>query len=291
MAKQEEKYTRRRLRSAYITTIVSITLVLLLMGVLGVLVIHAGAIATYVRENIIITLVMEDEASSGQVMAFQKQLDATPFVRSTRFVSKEQAASDLQEELGEEFLAFLGYNPIPTTLDLFLKAGYTHPDSLNIMVAHLQNDPLVAEVKYQKSLAEKIQDNIGKISLVLLGFSALLLLVSIILIHNTIRLSVYARRFLIRTMYLIGATRRFILWPFVRTSIIQGLVAAMFGIGLTGIALIRVYARFPELYATGSENTFLLLGAFLLLISLIISSFSTLLAVNKYLRIKKEKLY
>ncbi len=291
MAQHEEKYNRRRLRSAWLTTIVSITLVLFLLGVLGVLVIHAGNIARYVKENIMITLVVNDEADTGEVFAWQKQLEATPFIKSSRFISREEAAQDLQNELGEEFIDFLGYNPIPSTIDLYVSADYSHPDSLALMVTKLNDDPIVSEVKYQKSLAGKIQDNIGKITTVIVGFSALLLVVSIVLIHNTIRLSIYSRRFLIRTMYLIGATRRFIRWPFIRTSIVQGIIATLLSTLLIAILLTQMYNRFPELYAVGNERTILWLAAVLLITGLLITGISTLLAVNKYLRSKKDKLY
>ncbi len=291
MAQQEEKYNQRRLRSAYLSTIISITLVLFLMGVLGVLVIHAGSIAHYVRENIMVTLVIDDAAEPSEVLAFRRQLDATSFIRATEFVSKEEAAEDLQNELGEEFIDFLGYNPIPTTLDLFLNADYTHPDSLSIMVTALKKDPMVREVKYQESLAGKIQENIEKITLVILSFSILLLLVSIVLIHNTIRLSIYSKRFLIRTMYLIGATRGFIRKPFIGTSIVQGLIASTLSLILVALTVGRIYNRFPELYEAGNRYYMVYLIISLLLIGLTITITSTVMAVNKYLKAKKDKLY
>lgn len=291
MAQHEEKYNRRRLRSAYLSTVVSITLVLFLLGVLGVLVIHAGSIGRYVKENIMVTLVVDDNADLGEVLAYSKQLEATAFIRSAEFVSKEEAAADLQEELGEEFIGFLGYNPIPTTLDLYLNADYTHPDSLNTLVSTLQRDPMVTEVKYQESLAGKIQDNIEKITLAILGFSALLLLVSIVLIHNTIRLSIYSRRFLIRTMYLIGATRGFIRRPFIGTGVTQGIIASLMSLVLVAITLGQIYNRFPELYEAGNRYYMLYLTIGIFTIGLLITVISTMMAVNKYLKAKKDKLY
>jgi len=291
MAQHEEKYNRRRLRSAYLSTVVSITLVLFLLGVLGVLVIHAGSIARYVKENIILTLVIDDEADPGTTLAYSKSLEATPFIKKSIFISKEQAAEELQEELGEEFIGFLGYNPIPSTLDLYPESEYTHPDSLEIMVTAIQKDPLVTEVKYQKSLAGKIQENIEKITLVILSFSVLLLLVSIVLIHNTIRLSVYSKRFLIRTMYLIGATRSFIRRPFMGSSILQGVIASFLSLALVSVSLMEVYRRFPELYEAGNKYILIYLAAGIFVTGLLITALSTFLAVNKYLNAKKEKLY
>lgn len=291
MAQHEEKYNRRRLRSAYLSTVVSITLVLFLLGTLGVLVIHAGSIGRYVKENIMVTLVVDDTADPAEVLAFRQQLEVTPYFRTAEFISKEEAAEDLQEELGEGFIEFLGYNPIPTTLHLYLKADYTHPDSLKNLVATLQKDPLVTEVKYQESLAGKIQENIEKITLVILGFSALLLLVSIVLIHNTIRLSIYSRRFLIRTMYLIGATRGFIRRPFLGTGILQGLLASLISLILVGFTLGQIYNRFPELYEAGNRFYMLYLTVGILAIGIMITVISTMMAVNKYLKAKKNKLY
>lgn len=291
MSKAEEKYNRRRLRSAYLSTIVSITLVLFMIGVLGIFIIHAGTISRYVRENIMITLVLDDQLDDGDVFSYQKKLDAAPFVKSTHYIGKEEAAADLQQELGEDFLSFLGHNPIPTTIDIYLNAAYTHPDSLAVMETLFSNEKGIASVKYQKSLAGKIHENIRKISIIILGFSILMLIISIILIHNTIRLSIYSKRFLIKTMYLIGATKQFIRWPFIKTSILQGVLGAGFSIMLIGLFLTEVYNRYPELYAVGTITTMLMLGAVLMIIGILITWLSTQYAVNKYLKTKKDNLY
>ncbi|PID95056.1 MAG: cell division protein FtsX [Bacteroidetes bacterium] len=291
MAQHEEKYNRRRLRSAHISTVISITLVLFLLGILGTLIIHAETIVRYAKEHIIITLTIKNETDPGKTLAFKRQLEATPYIRSATFISKEEAAKDLQEELGEDFIAFLGYNPLPTTLDLYPSVDYAHPDSLQMLAETFKKDPIIAEVKYQRSLVGKIQDNIEKITLVILGFSALLLLISIILIHNTIRLSIYAGRFLIRTMYLIGATRRFIRRPFIKTGILQGVASSLLSLILITLLLTEVYNRFPEAWETGNRYHLLYLAAIIVLVGLMITVISTVIAVNKYLNAQKEKLY
>ena len=291
MSKEEEKYNRRRLRSAYLSTIVSITLVLFMIGVLGIFIIHASTISRYVRENIMITLVLDDQIEAGAIFSYQKKLDAAPFVKSTHYIGKEEAAADLQQELGEDFISFLGHNPIPTTIDIYVNAAYTHPDSLTVMETLFSNEKGIAAVKYQKSLAGKIHENIKKISAILLSFSILMLVISIILIHNTIRLSIYSKRFLIRTMYLIGATKHFIRWPFIKTSIMQGILGAGFSIILIGLFLTEVYNRYPEFYAVGSLTTILMLGVVLILAGILITWLSTQYAVNKYLKTKKDNLY
>jgi len=291
MAKQEVKFTKRRLRSSYITTIVSISLVLFLLGLLGLIGLHAKKLSDFVKENIGFSVIMKDGVKEARIIELQKYLDLADFVKSTEYITKEEAAEDLTKDLGEDFLGFLGYNPLLPSIDIRLEAEYANIDSLTIIEQQLITDPNVKEVFYQKSLVHLVNQNIKKISFVLLGFSVLLLVISIALINNTIRLSVYSKRFLIKSMQLVGATQYFIRKPFVINGIIHGLIAALIAIILLMGILYFSQKEIPEMINLQEIDLFLTLFGFVTLLGIIISWLSTYLAVRKYLRIKTDDLY
>ena len=203
------------------TTLVSITLVLFMLGLLGLTVLHARKLSDYVKENIGFRVYMKSTVREAGIMQLQKILDATEYVKSTEYITPEQAAEELSRDLGEDFIDFLGYNPLPPAIDLRLKASYANVDSLEMIETELMKNEDVKEVFYVKSLVHLINSNIRKISILLLGFSGLLLIIAIALINNTIRLSVYSKRFIIRSMQLVGATQSFIRRPFIFKGIAQ----------------------------------------------------------------------
>ncbi len=229
MSKREQKLSRRKLRSSYFTTIMSIALVLFVVGLMGLLLLNAQKLSRHVKENIGFSVVLEDAIREVDMIRLQKNLDASRYVKSTEYITKERAAKELQDELGEDFIDFLGYNPLLPSIDVRLFAEYANPDSVANIEQEILKYQQVKEVAYQKSLIEIVNKNIRKISFVLLVFTGVLLLISLSLINNTIRLTVYARRFLIRTMQLVGATRRFVRVPF----IVKSLSHAIYSIILT----------------------------------------------------------
>jgi cell division transport system permease protein len=291
MARQEEKYVRRRVTASYFTTIVSITLVLFMMGLLGLFVLHAKKLSDYAKENIGFSIMIKDDVKEAGILAFQKKLDTRPFVKSTEYITKERAARELKKELGEDFIGFLGYNPLLPSIDLRLKADYANMDSVARIERYLVSNPEVKEVFYQKSLVEMVNQNIERISLIILGFSLVLLLISIALINNTIRLSVYSQRFIIRTMQLVGATRSFIRRPFVRKGILQGFISALIATGLLMVVLYFALQEIPELIPLQDVRIYAVLVVFVFLLGILISWLSTSLAVRKYLRIRTDELY
>ncbi len=291
MSRHEERYYRRRVTASILTTVVSITLVLFMMGLLGLIVLHAKKLSDYAKENIGFSIMIREEVREPGILAFQKKLDAKPFVKSTEYITKEKAAAELKKELGEDFIGFLGYNPLLPAIDLRLKADYANLDSVTRIEKYLVSNPEVKEVFYQKSLVELVNQNIERISLIILGFSLVLLLISIALINNTIRLSVYSQRFIIRTMQLVGATRSFIRRPFVRRGIVQGLVSAILATGLLMLVLYFTLQEVPELIQLQDEMMYAVLAAFVFLLGILISWFSTSLAVRKYLRMTNDELY
>jgi cell division transport system permease protein len=287
----EEKYHRRRLKTSYVTTVVSISLVLFMLGLLGLIILHARKLSDYVKENISLSVIMKNDVKETRILEFQKRLDISPYVKSTEYITKEKAAEMLQKDLGEDFISFLGYNPLLPSIDVYLKASYANNDSIQKIEQGLLSDSSVKEVFYQKSLVNIVNENLKKISFFILGFSALLLVIAIALINNTIRLSVYSRRFLIRSMQLVGATQGFIRKPFIIRGIIQGLFAALVAIMLLTGLLYIVQKQLPELIEIQDYKLFLTLFVLVVILGIIFTWISTYLAVMKYLRINTDKLY
>jgi cell division transport system permease protein len=280
-----------RLRASYITSIISITLVLFMLGLLGLIILHGKKLSDYVRENISISVMLKDNIEDDLVQNYMKRLQRTSYVKQAEFISREQAAKELSNELGEDFVQFLGYNPLPASIDLQLKAGYANTDSIARIEKTLLTSNLVKEIVYQKSLIDQVNSNISKITLVILSFSLILLVISIILIANTIKLSIYAKRFLIRSMQLVGATENFIRLPFIRKSIIHGVIAAVLADLLLIGTLYLAQQRIPEITALQDIQQFALFFVGVLLLGVILSALSTWFSVNKFLRMKVDNLY
>jgi cell division transport system permease protein len=282
---------KRKLRSSYATTIISISLVLFLLGIIGFLYLNANRLSVYVKENLGFTILINDNAREAEVVRLQKILNAAAYVRVAEYINKEQAAEMLKEELGEDFVEFLGYNPLLASIEVKLAADWANPDSMARIEAQINSFPQVKEVYYQKNLLDAIHENVKRITIVLAIFSLLLLLIAIALINNTIRLSVYSRRFLINTMQLVGATRGFIRKPFLLKSVLHGLAGATVAIVLLSVF---IYGLSNEMNGViGFSNILLIALLFLIVIviGIFITLVSTFFAVNKYLRLKTDQLY
>jgi len=286
-----DKTTLRRLRTAYVSTIASISLVLLMIGILGLVLLYASKISDYVKENIGFSIIMHEEAKEFDIINFQKSIDASGYVKSTRYISKEQAAKDLEKDLGNDFLKFLGYNPLLPSIEVFLKADYANNDSIVLIEKKIMANPNVGEVVYVKSLIEQVNNNIKKISLVLMVITVVLLLIAITLINNTIRLSVFSKRFLIKSMQLIGATEGFIRKPFIIKGVIQGLIGSF----ITVLALIGIIylgqKHIPELVDLHDVDMFLALFGVVFVFGILLAWVCNYFAVRKFLKIKTDYLY
>ena len=291
MAKKETAITKWRLRSSYFTTIISITLVLFMLGLLGMLVLNAQKLSEYVKENIGFSIILKENVKEVDVRLLQKNLDASVFVKSTKYITKEEAAKELQKELGEDFIQFLGFNPLLASIEVHLNADYANTDSIKVIEKHFQQYDQIKEVFYQKSLVDLVNENVKKISLIILVFSSLLFLIAIALINNTIRLSVYSKRFIINTMQLVGATRGFIRRPFLYRSAMHGIIAALLAIGLLAGMLYLAQKEFKEIISFQDIEIIGSLFLGVLVLGIIINWISTFLAVSKYLRINTDKLY
>jgi len=291
VVKSQEDISKGRLRSSYLTQIVSISLVLFLLGLLGFVLINTRELSDYFRESLSFSVMLDEDAKEADIRMLQKDLDAKHFVKSTEYISKEQAAENLREDLGEDFLTFMGYNPLLPSIDVYLLADYTHPDSVLNIEKYLMEYDVVNEVYFQESFLHLINENVRKISAFLLIFSGLLLFISLTIINNTIRLSVYSKRFLIRTMQLVGATRSFIRKPFLLRSIVHGIIAALFSIVLLMAILFFVEKEFYLLFTLQDIGLILYLFGSIILIGILINLISTLFSVTKYLGISEDKLY
>ena len=286
-----DNLTKKRLRTSGITVIISLALVLFMLGALGLLVINANKLSKHFKENVGFQIYLKDTASSAQTDGLVQEISNSNYAKSVTLVNKEQAAEKLKIDLGEDFVSFLGRNPLLNSLEVKLNANYANTDTLLIIEKALLQKPYIKEVVYQKDMINNLNKNTRAIAFFILIFSGALLVVAIALINNTIRLSIYSQRFLIRTMYLVGATRSFISKPFIfkglRQGIIAGVVASILLVGLLAIS-----TRFiPDLLQLQDENLLLVLFSSIILVGVIISAFSAMLAVLRFLRLKTSDLY
>jgi len=294
MSTSFEKYQKRRLRSSYFSVIMSIAFVLFLIGLLGLLVLNTKNISDYFKEQASITIFLNDDIDKTQVTTFQNSLNNKNYTKSIAYISKEEAAEIVKKENGEDFMEFLGYNPLKNSIELFLKAEFVTPEGMEEIENTLLKNSYVFEVSYNKPLINLLTQNVKRISLWVLFFSALFALIAMLLINNSIRLSVYAKRFTIKTMQMVGATKRFIRKPFIMSSIKLGFFGAV--VALIGLAVTIYYLNnyFPELGLLENNNDKLLLGALfggIFLIGIIITWLSAFFATQRFLNLKTDELY
>lgn len=291
MAKKEEKYNKRRLTTSVLTTVLSITLVLYMLGLVGMIVLNAKKLSDYVKENITLSVIMKDDVSEADIILLRKSIDAEPYRKATKYITKAEAAKELEEDLGEEFTEFLDYNPLLPSIEVNVNAEYANNDSLAVIQNKISDHAGVKEVYYEESLVEQVNKNLSQISMILLGFSIVLILIAIALINNTIRLSVFSKRFLIKSMQLVGATQRFIRRPFLLKGLLHGFIASLLAIGLLIGTMYLFYKNFPELINLSDADLYLILFAGVILVGFLFTWVSTYFAVRKYLKIKTDNLY
>lgn len=252
---------------------------------------HANKLSTYVRENMELTVFMKGDASDADIMRVTQVLSRSEIVKSSQFVDKDEAAKRLTEELGEDFVKFLGYNPLLPSIDVRLKAEFADNEHIDKLKATLGEEKSIKEIAYQQSLVQQVNKNLGLIGMVILCFSGLLFVISLALINNTIRLSLYAKRMLIRSMQLVGATQGFIRKPFIMKGFLNGLYGAIIAnILLIGL-LYFAQTKIPELFSLHDLQLIVTLMASVVILGILISLVSTFFAVNKYLRKSGDDLY
>jgi cell division transport system permease protein len=291
MTNKEERFNKRRLRSAYTSVTVSIALVLFMVGLLSVLVLNAQLLAKEMRENFTFTLLLKSDAAEVDVRQLVKELQLKAYVKEAELIAKAEAAELLKEDLGEDFVEFLGYNPLTDALDIRLNADYVNTTSIEQIKKELSTNPLVTEVVYDPDLIQLVNENIERIGMLLLGALLLLLFMAVALINSSIRLTIYSRRFLIKTMQLVGATRAFIQKPFLARSIRLGIIGALLAAALMALTGFVVNQYLPELIALLTPLLLALVFTLMLIIGILISLLSTWLAVNKFLKIKTDEIH
>jgi cell division transport system permease protein len=289
--KKESTNTKKRLRSSYLTSIISISLVLFMLGLFGLLILNAQKLSKYVKENIGFSIILKENIKEVDIIRLQKNLDASLYVKSTKYITKEQAAKELEEDLGEDFIGFLGFNPLLASIEVHLQAKYANPDSIAIIENDFQAFNQIKEVFYQESLVSLVNENIRKIGFIILIFGGLLLLIAITLINNTIRLSIYSKRFIINTMQLVGATKGFIRRPFLYKSAAHGLIATIISTGLLSILLHYGENEFEGIISFQNIEIIGILFLSIFILGFLLNWISTYIAVNKYLRMDVDKLY
>lgn len=291
MTAGENKLIRRRLVGAWLSTVISISLVLLLVGVAALLVVNARSVSDYFKENMQVSVLMKQEVDDDEAMEYVAELDAMPFIKSSKFVSREQGTKEMAELLGEDFLKVFETAPIPVSIEVTLKADYVSTDSLEVVKKEIRRSGIVDEVVYQQSLVEKLNTNLKKISVVLGVFIVLLLFISFVLINNTVRLNVFSRRFTIHTMKLVGATKSFIRAPFMVQAVFQGLFSALMAtLMLVGI-LFFVRSEFAQLFEVFRLDLLLVVIGVVILSGVVICTISTALVVGHLVSLSKEELY
>lgn len=291
MEEFEESASAKKTKTIYISTVFGIAMVLSMVGLLGLILVEANNLSNYVKENIVLNVYVDDAAHETDVLQLQKQIEANPMVKQAQYVSKELAARNLQKDLGEDFVKFLGYNPLSQSIDVYLKAEYANNNDIEKFKTELLKNPVIKEVKYQKSLVDQMNENITTISLVILVFAAIFVLLSVALINNTIRLAIYSQRFLIKSMQLVGATKGFIRKPFLLYGIWHGILGALIAILILVGTLSLAYKEIPDLVILRNYTEFGVIFIGVIGLGIFISGFSTFLAVNKFLRLKIYNLY
>lgn len=277
--------------TASVSTVVGITLVLVMLGYLSLILLSAKKLSDYFKENIQVQVFMKDDVNEAEIIGLQKWLDTQKFSSSADYITREEAASQMEQELGEDFVDFLGFYPIPSSLDLRLKPEYASLDSLEVIEAEILSRPFVREVIYQRSLIDNVNKNVSVASLYLLVFSTLLLVIAIALINNTIRLAIYSKRFLIKSMQLVGATRRFIQRPFLWKGVWYGILSGLLAFVLIISTIYFFRDQLPFLKTIQDLTVFAELFAIVFILGILISWISTKLAVRRYIRLRQDQLY
>ena len=291
MQNLSNRLVRRRLFGAWVSTVISISLVLLLVGVASILLLNARSVSDYFKENLQVSVLMKQDVTEEQALAYQSSLAGLPGVKATTFISREQGIEEMAQMLGRDFLDVFSTAPVPVSIDVNLEAAYVSPDSLEVVKTALSASPLVDEVVYQTSLVEALNANLQKIGLVLGVLILLLLFISFVLIGNMVRLNVFSRRFTIHTMQLVGATRGFIRAPFIGQSALQGLFAALVAILLLVGGLFILRKEFVQLFEIFRLDTLLATMGIVIVSGVLICVVSTWIVVGRLVRFDRDQLY
>ena len=291
--KRENSTTKRRLRGSYLISLMSIMLVLFVLSLFSSLVLFANKISDYIKENVGFEIVMKKGVKEKDIIDFQHILDNKKYVKSTEYISQQEATRRLTEDLGEDILQWLGdvENPLLPSIDVRFKSEYANNDSIAKIEQWVMKNKNVKEVYVQKSLIHSIDKNVNKIASVLLLIGLVLLIMAVTLISHTVRLAVYAKRFVVRSMQLVGATEGFIIKPFIKSFVIQGFIGAVLSLVLLSIFLFKVMNEVPELALLTNMSSIVLIYISVIALGVLLTTLSTFFAMRKYLRADVDELY
>lgn len=291
MSSKFDSYQKRRLRSSYISVVISIALVLFMVGILGLVLLKSTRVANLFKEQVAMTLFLKDDLTKDNIEKLRESLAKENFTRQIVYITKEEAAKSYSKEIGEDFLNFLGANPLKNGIDIYLKAEYVTPEQMEVLEKKFQDNAFVSEVSYDKPLIQLLTKNIQKISFWLLALSSFFGLIAIILINSSIRLSIYSKRFNIKTMQMVGATKRFIRKPFIWQSLRLGILGAI--IALIGLSVVIYYLnkQIPDLALLKDYISLSYLGGGVIVSSFLITWLSTFFATQRFLNLQTDELY
>src|SRR5690554_3226994 len=287
----KKKVSTARFLNAKITSTISIALVLVLLGITILILFMGNGLSRFVKENMSFNVMLSADVNDAEITRVRKSLDAQPFVRSSRFISKEEAKEQLIKDLGEDPEELLGYNPAQDCIEIFMHSEYANSDSIAMINGVIRQDTNVADLLYQQEAIDLINENLSKVMAVLLILAAVLLFISFTLIRNTIRLSVYSKRFLINTMKLVGATSGFIRRPFVVNNIFTGIIAGIIADIIIFMMLTYFSSEYAQLRPVISNTDIIIIFTAVILFGVIITSIATSFAVNRYVKMKSDQLY
>ena len=291
MSKSFERYQKRKLISSYFSVVLSIGLVLFLLGILGLLVLNTKKMADHFKEQITISVFLKENAKEVEVDQLQKSLAMAEYTKLATYVSKEEAAEQHSEEIGENFIDFLGYNPLKNSIDVQLNADFVSPEQIEGIATEISKKNYVDEVSYDKPLVGLLSDNVKKISFWILVASAIFTFIAVLLINSSIRLSIYSKRFIIKTMQMVGATKIFIRRPFLWTNIKLGMLGAVIALLALAGALFYLDKNFPELNLFKDSTILILLFVGVFILGVLISLISTYFATQRFLNLRTDELY
>ena len=291
MSSSFDRYQKRKLISSYFSVVISIALVLFLLGCLGLLVLNAKKVADHFKEQVVLTIYLNDSAKEVEVKQLEKSLAMADYTKSTTYVSKEAAAESMKAETGEDFMDFVGFNPLQNSIDVYLKADFVTTETLASITEELATKKFIEGIRYDNDLVELMNDNVKKITLWVLIISGIFTIIAVLLINSSIRLAVYSKRFIIKTMQMVGATKSFIRRPFIMKSVQLGIIGA--GVAMIGMGIVLYYLNqtFPELQLL--QNPVLIIGLFvaIFLVGIFITWISTFIATQRFLNLKTDALY
>ena len=282
----EEKHTKRKLASSYMSVVVSMTVVLFLIGFLGIFILNSKKVSDHFKEQIVLSIFIKDSAKNIQIKQLQKTLSLKESIRKVAYVSKEEASRQYANEIGEDFLEFLGYNPLLNSIDVFLNAQFVKSGEINSLIKTLERYDYIDEIIYDEPLVELLEENIEQISLWIMVLSGIFILVAILLINSSIRLSIFSKRLVIKTMQLVGANKSFIQKPFIKNHIIMAIISSILSLSGLMLIILSIDKNIPELKLLSNQVELFLIFTFVLVIGIVITFFSAFFATQRYLKNK-----